>query len=536
VGEFDDRDEHGYLRSVTYPKVSVGIHPLEIAKAPTHCFGFPYKRGEDPVGIDPGHKIIKLPDPTKCNKPLQKGAECVGYVTSVQGVARSCMCNAMNALVVRHLADRPPCSANWAEAHQIWDKHIFALKVATSDYFDTLETEWIKRWPKEKQDAILKSVEVDNLRAMDVKYFVKFEVGLGSKARGIQMYANLHTQAIYAPIVASMQKAFTKYLYRREIVPGIYVTLGSGLNNVDLGKWLGEALAHHPGGVFYERDGKAWDATMTEEGLQAKWDLYKKIMPYPDFVELMRQGVNATGRYVSRGWGKAKWKSRGTVKSGHNDTSLGNGIENITIVVNAMMSLGLTGDVIVNGDDLLVLSHTDFDLDAFMEAEAVYGIRPEADKFYHWGQVEFASGIFFEYSDNKFVFAPKPGRLLARLFWTVKPPSKKQRVNFQHSVALGHMPIMGTMPVIGNFLRSHLVEGAKVIQVRKLDLCQEEIPFHRDMMIEQFCRRYTITPDELLEAERVFDRPCSGPAFVSHPVLDRITKVDMASLPERFKD
>jgi hypothetical protein len=80
--------------------------------------------------------------------------------------------------------------------------------------------------------------------------------------------------------------------------------------------------------------------------------------------------------------------------------------------------------IIVMGDDSLVHSTEDFDLEVVTERIASLGIVPESLKLHSWSQVSFISGIWAPLLAGGYYFIPKPGRLLAGLFATANDPGK----------------------------------------------------------------------------------------------------------------
>jgi hypothetical protein len=231
--------------------------------------------------------------------------------------------------------------------------------------------------------------------------------------------------------------------------------------------------------------------------------------------------------------GELSYTLVGTTKSGHNDTTLGNSIINAAIAFEAALRLGLKCDIIVAGDDLLIVVEGDFDEHAFARHEAGLGIKPEYRKFDYWGDVSYISGIWVP-SKNGLAFIPKPGRLLARLFWSTHPPSAKKVNDYKHSVVMGLLPTCGAIPVIGEFLRSN-DRGGKVVPIGKryFDFqCTESNEFD-EALIPFFERRYDCNRDEIADLESVFRGLAGVPGLLVHPLADKIMKVDLADIAVR---
>lgn len=532
-------DRFGHIESDFDVPTSTGLHLFPVAgmvRVDSICLGQPchqdMRYADYP--IDKQHRILALPR-RDCSREAQPGASLVGWTTSRNYTNRSCGCNLTNALVLRHLAPMSGAVADLDLFPEVFRSVLADWRMEAHILYETYRSSWIERWPLAKRVEIAKSIKEDPVLSKRIKTFVKRECGPTrmTKARAIQFYFNLHSQAIFAPWMYSMQKSLTSLMYRRELFPGIFVTMGSGLNNVQLGEWMQEVVYAHPGGLFYERDGKNWDSSIDRKLLLEKIKLYSLVYRGWDFLQQVFDTVDVQGTFVVPNQGVGVYQSKGTVKSGHNDTSLGNSIINIVITVLSMIELGLQGDIIVNGDDLLCLMSRDFDEHALAKLEATYGIVPEYKKFTNYLQVEFASSIWWEYDHGKFINTPKPGRLLAKLFWTVSPPGMRRLTDFAHAVAIGHMPICGGLPVIGIFLRSHLTSNPHVMKVRKIELCDVKVDYNRDCILEQFCTRYKLPPTAFADCEVFLQSLPHTPGFIQHPVLAQITQIDLAKLDDR---
>jgi len=237
------------------------------------------------------------------------------------------------------------------------------------------------------------------------------------------------------------------------------------------------------------------------------------------------------------GHAKFKYTIDGTCKSGHNDTSLGNSIVNAAITVHAMLELGLTGDIIVAGDDLLaVLDRRPVSAEQIMDIERECGIVPEARMFVSPLDVSFISGTFFQRDNGAFVFTPKPGATITKLFWTVKPPGKRAHDDYIHAIVTGMRSLCGFVPVMDSFLAANdrqphgvraFVDKYWLRNVAQEAVCREEI-------LSSFCVKYNVTTDEVVQLEEFFAglQGCVG--IVRHPVIDKLLAIDLAELADRY--
>jgi len=379
----------------------------------------------------------------------------------------------------------------------------------------------------------VRSVDDDVPEPGRVKLMVKREGAhaMPTRPRGIQYYTNLATQSLFGPEFYALQKAYTSWFQRRDVGGGVRVTFASGLNAETLGDWMKDVLSDVRLPMFYERDGKNWDATMQEEHLGVRLAAY--VAAGPAFVEFVKAGFEVRGSHARGGM---RYRLRGTVKSGHNDTTLGNSIVNACIAVTAMHQHGLHGDVIVAGDDLLIVVEGDFDEHALAATEARCGIVPDYRKFSNPCDVSFISGVWF-CAASDWIFVPKPGRLLARLFWSTHPPPPKLRQRYLNAIVLGLRPSCGDIPVVGEFLDAHYDKGAPVDAPRSLDkrlkVWSVGKSASRQAMVAAFCARYGVSEEEIVDVESFLRGVKGRVGLVSHPVLDRLVEVDLADLSER---
>jgi len=458
----------------------------------------------------------------------QSGATLVGLATAMSHACRSCGCNAHNALCYRHGTRQPPVVRDFVFSRDFFLQLRPLVADSYYDYFSHWEDAWIEKWPLGKRRAIENSETFEFVCPDEITCMVKREGGhtFPKKARCIQYYRTMCTQSLFGPHFTALQKACVEVLYRRG--QKIKVTLASGLNSVQLGRWMSDCLDEYDTPFFYERDGKSWDATMQRAHHDLKLVLYDVVGD--DFVRFVEQGfsVRACGRFDT---GELKYRLRGTVKSGHNDTTLGNSLVNAAIAFEAMSVLGLSGDIIVAGDDLLVVLASDFDEHAFARVESELGITPEYRKFNDYRDVSFISGIWCD--AGGLLFVPKPGRLLSRLMWTTKPPIPRDFDAYVHSVVVGQRDLSGFLPVMNAFYRAN-DRDARLIATGKRPLVDPGLPDVDPMRVfAWFCDRYSIVPAEIADCESFVLGHAGKVGLLVHPVLDQIMSVDLSDLGDR---
>jgi len=435
---------------------------------------------------------------------------------------------------MRHGTAQPVVTRDFTQFADALTQNSRRLRSLFYDAFSVwgVGTAWLDRWPLQKRRDILKSVQFDDVMPGLVKFTVKRECGFGQpdKARGIQAYPNLATQEFYARTTYALQKAFGGWLgWRQTVLSGVRVTFASGLGSEDLGRWMADVLAEGPV-VFYERDGKRWDSTMGRLTHDLKMCAYRACGVPDGYLAFVEGGFAVRGQHVSE-QGVLRYRLVGTTKSGHNDTTLGNSIINAAIASEACFALGLNADVLVCGDDLLVAVRGDFDANALAAYESGFGIIPSYRKFLSYRHVSFISGAWFADGMSGFVFTPKPGRLLAKLFWTVNPP-RGSRSDYLGGVVAGLRAVVGLMPVLRVFLHIHCPIG-DYRAIGKAHLIYRNAP-QVAVSMDEFCARYGVSVDAVLDFESHLLSLEGHVGLVSHGLIDAINAVDLVDVEDRM--
>lgn len=501
-----------------------GTHKLRSNVTGTICLGFGDERNLGDCKI--------LTRPTQGCTGEKAGATLVGPTSGVGYVCRSCGCNAHNAICNRHGAKAPPVTGNFDWFTECFESFEDQLGSMYHEHLEEYGGQWITRWSLGKQKSILMSQKTDPLLPDKVKCMVKRETGhkQPSKARCIQFYWNLATQAEYAPETSSLQKAWCKLFRRFQIDPDnpdMRVTFSSGMNAADLGAWADEALKDYSNPHFYERDGKNWDATMGKPHHDLKIRVYK--MTGKEFLDFYQRTSRVKG-FGHFGDQILRYVLDYTTKSGHNDTTLGNNIVNAAITCTAFR--GMKCDIIIAGDDLLVIVEGDFDENAIAETEKTLGIKPEYRKFKSIEDSSYISGLF-AITPQGVRFIARPARMLSCLFWTVKPPSMKPANlrAFQRGVAKGVLPTMQDVPVVGPWLKMIGDEGATIQdRSRRVYTYGSEV---RGDFTPWFMRRYGLSQSEIDDLSRVLLEAGAKQVIIRHCALDIIRQVDFADIADR---
>jgi len=470
---------------------------------------------------------IKSTPRESCIQPPNPVAELLGWTTCMVHGPRRCTCNVYNALRYRHGAKQPDIWLDVAEFLTDFSVGIDSLRAAYCFHRYRNRLVWLAKWTISKMMSILDS-ERRHLRAPDrVKAMIKMEIyhALFTKARLIQFYFNLSTQAMFGPEFAALQEVIAHHFRLCQLPGDITVTFACGMNPEQIAAWMD--VVARDSFCYYERDGKNWDSTMRHEHAEAKYAIYDLLDP--DLSRFARSCENVKGLSVCPD-GVVRYSMQATVKSGHNDTTLGNSILNALIAYTAMRRHGYRGHIIVVGDDLLVASPDDIDCEAMIETERGLGIKPEARVFYDAEDTTFVSGLFARCADG-FRFIPTPGRLLCRLWWTTSVIGRGKEPAYRNGVARGLRAATSDIPVLRVFIGSH-DDGTASMRSNKSFLFQGSQAAAADLR-PWFSRRYGLYQDSIESCESWLQRLPVAPLFLKHYVLDRIMARDLADIADR---
>jgi hypothetical protein len=90
--------------------------------------------------------------------------------------------------------------------------------------------------------------------------------------------------------------------------------------------------------------------------------------------------------------------------------------------------------------------------DNLIATEKKFGIVPEVAVHDSWETASFISGVWYPLNTGEMMFGPKIDRILARLWWTVKPPSKKNYNTYVKAITYGLRAYL-KLPIMGDFIR-----------------------------------------------------------------------------------
>lgn len=530
----------------------------------TVCLGQP--TAEQKKQLDPKHEVLQYDD-GPCDKPEQTGATAFGLHTEDPHVCASCNCNKGGCIYLRHgkkQAEREPWDAPlWRGPETIARSlgEAMAPEYISYDVEYIIDGKWwsTEKWSQAKLDAILASCEIDRVSPNIIKAHMKREIGAKypKKGRGIQAYVNLATQSHFGSTFYALQKAASAVM-KRWTCPGkdgeasdVKITMASGMSPQQIADLLTEVERDYKRPSYGESDGKDWDSSCDICNFNLAGACYcaalgKDSPQAASFEEFRAKGFDILGIFSGSKKRRAViYKLKGTVKSGHNDTTLGNSINNAILAASVFIELGLKCDILVAGDDLIYIVEGAFDNDTYENGIRRYGIKPEGRVFDRLVDCSFISLSFWKRPDGSYVATPAPGKVLSKFLCTTKPPSKKKKKDFIHSICVGTKYCFGDMPVVRTFvdacdtdgqLMTELINGEEVIRVNRKVFSKNKGLEGLDFT-DQFCDRYQITRLELEALENCLAASFAGlarvngcvtPHRVIHPILRRMRAVDTA--------
>lgn len=516
------------------------------------------------AGIDPKHHVehrhahpcglFTVGALESCVGPNRPRAWNYGPVFGVAAVFGGCAHNLMHACALRHLAVQPPSPPTGA-----FDWFLRTVQAPGSlidRYHSEMEPwrfssvlEWMARWPRSKSDAIFSSITRGHKYAPSVvRLFIKTEVTpllwlpCGSpsnhpvKPRMIQAYANLATQASHSYEVASVQaKLF--HIRRFSVGDHIDCTVACGMTPLDVATWCCDVERDLPHGFWLELDASSFDATIQRVHYELKMAVYRALGVTRPTLEFLAAGFRVRGVSITSLGGVVETLTDGTVKSGHADTTLGNSIINAAVICSALEDVGCRAAVIVAGDDALVRFTCGARCARVVAGEvcgrvAFRGLKPKAALHHCIERASFISLCFFRSACGALVASPKPGKQLAKLFWSIRALSERERAGYLRCVCDGMLVLCPDVPVLSGWLRAvraanqHGRDFRGATGVYAIDGAASPCARPCYDLTDSFCSRYGFSRGELLELEAYVLR-CSAPGIYHHELVERMKAIDL---------
>lgn len=432
--------------------------------------------------------------------------------------------------------------------------------------------EWAARFPSSLRLHDVKDwYDVHQRIPMRGQAFVKQENGIGHTVFGVDnsrkdprliQGRSGPVKVTTGPETLGIHKAFREAL-QGEDAPVVY---GPGMTAEDLGRWFTRSLAFltsklHVGSklVIIEDDAARWDMRVHPSALCFTAFIYGFMLP---LCTMFLDVVRARGGKEGKRWGfsglrrTAKTRNgislqvEGTVQSGDGDTTCGNTLLHYCIVVRLMLHiygvLKRAADYplrsVVMGDDGVVMAVVPSGCDVakcVVDNGKYAGHKVEVtvrDAY----DVEFCSGRFYPVGLGH-MFGPKPGRVLAKTFYSRVPYRGWKASAWVRGVCLGLESGCEFIPVLRTLIARmlELTEGrAPLFDSQAERFVSSDGSLRGRLMpgsrlqptAETYCMMahvYGLTKDELDECERwISSNVRTIPVRVRHPVLDRFIARD----------
>jgi hypothetical protein len=453
----------------------------------------------------------------------------------------------------RHLAE----PLNKIRGFRLLATPLHILYAAFQLAYATHHEEWRRHKGVQKLAKIDASIAEDANRLDKVQMMIKKEVYAAlfdgstppqAKARAIQYTVNERTNYEFAEEAHAFSHALASMTEAPYVISGVefLVRYASEMNHEQIGDFATLAEAERGKWVYShidERDGKNWDANIQVPHKTALYEIYDALDPR--FGAFARRGLEVKGSYKRRNV-CIKYRVRGTVKSGHFDTSSGNGFLNREISIQAILALPAhhrpsAVRALVFGDDYLAWHYfnQEVGVEEFMlelnRAERALGIEPERGIFADIRHASFISLTIYIAVDGRCVALPKIGRLLARLMWTTKPLQGRDPKALASGIAQSFWPLYRTYPPLRDFLKHHMQVAPSGDYVgpfyQWLEHCMTRLPAPINWA-ENHMEKYG-------PIESMLDMPTllSGPqtaALVNDPIVNMMYRIDVSDPGDRM--
>lgn len=415
---------------------------------------------------------------------------------------------------------------------------------------------WRSRKGRAKVAKIDTSQAEDRVDFTRVKFMVKREVNAQifgaqvtiTKARGIQFAVNERSAYEYVEEFDAFSRALAIFSDREQVVDGVpfLSVYASKMSHADISAFATESERlrnRYPHSVIDERDGKNWDANIQRVHREAMCRLYGDCLG-SRFADYVRSGIRVRGAFFPKGGGSVRYEVDGTVKSGHGDTSCGNGALNREISMQALRAVGPRFGLkrvrsLIMGDDYIAWLYFDRPVSwqelsrALTAEECVLGIQPVRGLFQDLRLASFISLGFYRAHDGQWVALPKVGRLFSRLFWTVTPMNGRDPRRLASGIAQSFYPLYSTWPPMREFLRHHMTVPPLGVEDCNHYYEWAEIGLRRLPAPINWAENHLVKygmGSVLLDLEMP---AVQGAGVAHHPVVDEMYRMDVADPADR---
>jgi hypothetical protein len=483
----------------------------------------------------------------------------VGFgVTNVAPcVSRSCHHNAEIAILNRGLMLTTHDHRTWGFFASWWENnrhaHLLGIEVERHEF-----SSWLQRFPPARRAQLLaarQNVENGTYPTRldgDAKAFVKrenqlkvFEHGVDSfDPRLIQGQTDEH-QVVTATWTYQFNKALAAIWGCRNPMPQSPVGMdfhelaacgwapivyASGMNAVQIGQWFDWAVQQkgpnyivlgddnlcifQKGGVVYyvPLDFCRWDAHFHTDAHLMRLRLYD-VCGLSTRHKSVRSALARQSRVVGRTRFGQKYSVAGTVQSGVSDTSSANSH------LNGMMTT-FASEAVDLPNSLDFASYSQVLTDLGFPPEGMLSEFPEL--------ADFCSGLFMPSSTGTRL-TPKPGRLLAKVFYCTEDLKPLDQQAWLRGVAVGLYPAIAHVPFVGAVFK-RVLDLTAGITPKPYKLPPQYLGLPCSAATEEtydyFAARYGLTRTELANAESAVATVSELPFGLSDIVSLTLAAVD----------
>lgn len=415
---------------------------------------------------------------------------------------------------------------------------------------------WLSRFTLARQKLFRKALDHlargDPQKGYDlVKAFVKREHVMKLVFEHLEDYDPRLIQGktpVYQVLTGPFTLAWSNYLKKiwgrwyaiKHDLPTKYppITSASGLDANALGEWFQFALDEIPEGIYWETDASRHDTHVHKTAKKQELREYKRLRPAPRVWAALSTQMKTKGITTHGVW----YIVDATMQSGVGNTTCGNtflvctghyGAVLIVVVTRGdpmpkMFILGIGDDIITRAVRALLKYMPDV-----LEVLHDLGWTVKCQLYTHPFDAEFCSGRFYP-SSRGWLFGPRIGRVIAKVFYAKDFYSSANGVKWAKSVALGLWRDTHHIPV----LRAWIAVVLHLTQTVRAEPVVDEYKFHvrepADPVPDtwEMCHYlYGLTRGQLEQLEQAILRIPALPAFFNHPWLNHIIKFDLPLEP-----
>ncbi len=447
-------------------------------------------------------------------------------------VVNNCVSNVLNALATRHLVafrypilELPPSI------------YLYTPPIVSELVSSFWEGYRVGAWRSGKTATrcavIERSLVEDVARPSTVLAHIKTEVSLTrpTKARLIQAFH--HPVDNY--LCADEYRAFTHALVAVTAIPrtllGMQLHLRSacGLSRSALAAQMSEWLLCPFDQLIMD------DLSNMDGSVQLPW-LERQVALYAHMSlrlsEHARQGIHFRGRVNLRD-ATVHYTAHATVRSGDQDTSSGQTCRRLDSLVAVLHQLGVSrASGFVFGDDVWCLVSPPLSGVEYELALQRYGFVSKFASTTEPMLSDFISCSLVPDFRGGYALVPKPGRLLAKLFWTWRVVSPRRQASYVRQVAQAFLPVYQGFRFMEAWLAWHMHVPVERVWHGDLPLAGEPHPHPLDW--ERFLWvRYTLPPPPPDLFDLLSSVPSGSVAILSHPWTRAIMEYDIADPADR---